>query len=327
MLPKDYVLAHLVGAAVSDPLSNIGIVGPDLTHAAPLLAVVEGAAARLVPLAAPVEAVGRLGPGPLAGVPVAAGTMDAWAALVGCGGAREGAQVWLSGTSEVPGAVARGVVPTPGVVVFPEAMGVRMHAAPTQAGGDAAAWAAALLNVPVEALSALAGGPRGPDVPLFLPQLAGERAPLWDPGLRGAFLGLTRRAGPGDLARAVFEGVALSARHAMATVRASAAVTPDVLWCGGGGFRSPEWARIRADVMGTPLRVMESEPGVTGAALIAAVAAGEHPTLAEAWDATARFGPEIAPDPRAAAFYDGLFAVYTDAITTADAVTRRISAL
>jgi xylulokinase len=113
----------------------------------------------------------------------------------------------------------------------------------------------------------------------------------------------------------------------MAAVRASAGVGADVLWCGGGGFRSTVWAQIRADVMGAPLRVMKAEPGVTGAALIAAVAAGDHATLAGAWAATARFGPAIEPDPRMSAFYDGLFAVYTEAISTADAVTRRLAAL
>lgn len=330
LLPKDFVLRHLLGAAVADPLSCVGLVGADLRYAAPLVDAVAGAADRLPPLAAPDAVVGRLPAGePLAGVPVACGTMDAWAALVGLGAAREGAQVWLSGTSEVPAASAAAVNPAAGAVVFPALWGIRVHAAPTQAGGEAARWCAALLGHPLEDLAALAAAtPAGPDVPLFLPQIEGERAPLWNPALRGAFLGLSHRAGPGHVARAVFEGVALAARHAAGAVRASAGLAPGPMLCGGGGFRAAAWARIRADVMGVPLRVMdEGEPGVTGAALIAAVAAGDHDSLAGAWAATARFGPAIDPDPRAAARYDALFSVYTEAIGAADAVTRRLATL
>src|SRR3546814_16026153 len=59
-----------------------------------------------------------------------------------------------------------------------------------------------------EAMNALLSAPRDPQAALFLPYLQGERVPYWDPGLRGAFVGLNRRHGPGDLAWAVLEGVA-----------------------------------------------------------------------------------------------------------------------
>ena len=328
LLPKDYCLLHLTGTPATDPLSNFGLVDGMGHYIAALLDLVPGAAERLVPLVPPTGIMGQMrAGGPLAGCPVACGTMDAWAGLVGCGGARHGAQIYLSGTSEILGVSQRRVVPTPGVVVFPEHGGIRLHAAPTQSGGDAAAWFAGVSGQSVAALSDLvAASPRGAATPLFLPQLAGERAPLWDTSLRAGFLGVSRSTGTADMARAVFEGVALSARHALGPLRASSGVGADTVLCGGGGFRSAVWTQIRADVLGCALQpIAAAEPGVMGAALLAMVAVGHHGTLEAAWGATACLGPLVTPDLAMAARYDDLFGIYTQAITTAHTVTKQLA--
>lgn len=327
LLPKDFCLNDLTGDLATDPLSNFGLVDGGQTWIAPLLALVPGAADRLAPLRMPTQTMGQMRDGTLGGLPVACGTMDAWAGLLGSGGARQGAQVYLSGTSEILGVSSRHVIPTPGVVVFPEQAGIRLHAAPTQSGGEAALWFAGICGKSVEALSGLlAATPRSAATPLFLPQLEGERAPLWDTSLRAAFLGLSRSTSTADLARAVFEGVALSARHALGPLRTSAGVGADVVLCGGGGFRSGVWTQIRADVLGVPLQPATShEPGVLGAALMAGVAVGLHDNLHDAWAATARLGALVEPDPTTTARYDALFGLYTDAIATADTLTKRLA--
>ena len=330
MLPKDLCLLHLTGEAATDPVSNIGLVDAGLRPIAELLELVPGAAERLAPVVAPDAVAGRMRAGrPFAGAPVAAGAMDAWAGLAGAGGAREGRAVYLGGTSEILGVSSHSVHPTQGAVVFPEALGVRLHAAPTQSGGDAAAWAADALGLPLEAMSALvAATPRGPATPLFLPQLEGERAPLWDTGLRGAFLGLTRSTGRGDLARAVLEGVALSARHALETLDRSAGFRADTVSCGGGGFRSEPWTRIRADLLGRELRVLEAgEPGLLGAAAIAALGVGLYGDLAEAQGALAPVGRIVEPDPGMRGRADDLFGLYLDAVAANRDAGRRLAAL
>ena len=328
MLPKDYCLMRLTGEVASDPVSNVGLVGPDLAYVPAALDLVPGASDRMPPLLAMTQVAGRMrAAGPLAGRPVVCGTMDAWAGLVGAGCAREGAAVYLSGTSEVLGISSARVVPTAGAIVFPEAEGVRVHAAPTQSGGDAQLWFAEAAGLTPRAMSELvAGTPRGTATPLFLPQLEGERAPLWDPGLRGAFLGLSRSSGLGDMARAVYEGVALSARHALETLRLSAGAAPGPVTCGGGGFRSEPWARIRADVLGVPLRVLaEGEPGVLGAASLAAVGAGVQPGLAAANAALVRRGEAIEPRPGTRALYDDLFGLYVEAVAANAGIGRRLT--
>ncbi|MEM8850192.1 MAG: FGGY family carbohydrate kinase [Pseudomonadota bacterium] len=330
MLPKDYCLLHLTGEASSDPLSNIGLVDGALRYIPNVFDLVPGSLEKMATLVPATALVGKMrAGGPLAGVPVVSGTMDAWAGLVGAGAAREGASVYLSGTSEIMGVAAQTVVPTPGAIVFPIMEGIRLHAAPTQSGGDAARWFADTATMSLDDLSdMIRGSPRGDAVPLFLPQLEGERAPLWDTSLRAAFLGLSRRARLDDLGRAVFEGVALSARHALELLQASAATVSDHVACGGGGFRSEAWAQIRADVLGVPLRPLEAgEPGMLGAAMIAATGIGEYDSLNEAQAALARYKRDIEPSTAAHARYSELFEIYRDAIGANADLGRRLSDL
>ncbi|MEM8822621.1 MAG: FGGY family carbohydrate kinase [Pseudomonadota bacterium] len=330
MLPKDYCLLRMTGEATTDPLSNIGLVGGDLDYVLEVFDLVPGSRDKMVPLVATTQIAGRMrAGGPMAGIPVVSGTMDAWAGLVGAGAAREGASVYLSGTSEILGISAQAVVPTPGAVVFPLSDGIRLHAAPTQSGGDAAMWFSETSGLSLEAMSDLvAQTARSDATPLFLPQLEGERAPLWDARLRGAYLGLSRRSSQGDMARAVFEGVALSARHALELLQASAATVSDHVTCGGGGFRSKTWAQIRADVLGVPLRcLVTDEPGVLGAAMIAAVGAGWYDSFDEGQDALAQYQRDIMPSADAHVRYGELFAIYRDAISANADLGRRLNDL
>ena len=313
LLPKDYCIAHLTGEVSTDPLSAIGLVDGSLAYIPKVAALVPGAAEKLAPLVGVTEVCGTAR-GDLAGRPVVCGTMDAWAGLIGAGGAQAGSSVYLSGTSEILGISNQTVVPTPGVIVFPECASVRLHAAPTQSGGDAAAWFAQTAGISVGEMTALAEGALRP--PMFLPQLEGERAPLWNSDLRAAFLGVSRQTTQADFARAVFEGVAFSARHALETLQASADVCSDTVTCGGGGFRSDLWAQIRADVLGVELRVLDAaEPGVLGAATLAAIGAGDHADIAEAQTALARFGRRYAPRAAMHDAYTRRFEVYKQAIT------------
>lgn len=316
VLPKDFCFAHLTGDCRTDPLSNIGLTDAG-GYIGGVLDLVPGAADRMVPLAGVTDVMGRVRVGhPLAGVPVVTGTMDGWCALFGAGGGRDGAGVYVSGTSEVLGIVADAVHPTSGVIVFPDLGGVRLHAGPTQSGGAALAWFCALAGQTPEAVEAMiAASPRAALTPLFLPHLQGERAPLWNPALRGVFLGLDQATGLPDLAHAVHEGVALSARHVLEVLQRSANVVPVTLSCGGGGFRSAMWTQIRANVLGRVLvRLQVNEPTLLGAAALAARGIGQFASLGDAHRAMVRPGAEVVPDPALRGFYDDLFGLYTRTI-------------
>jgi xylulokinase len=298
-------------------VANIGMTDAAGAYISGVMALVPGATQRMARLAPATEIAGSVRKGhPLAGVPVVTGTMDGWTALYGAGGSHDGAGVYVSGTSEVLGIAAAKVTPTPGVIVFPELAGVRLHAGPTQSGGAAMQWFCGVTGKDPETVEAVvAARPRQKATPLFLPQLQGERAPLWNPSLRAVFLGMDQTTNESDLARAVLEGVALSARHVWQALEQSAGHQPEIITCGGGGFRSSLWTQIRADVLNRPMaRLQINEPGLLGAALLAANGAGFFSSLDQAHRAMVHHLPETLPDPSRKALYDDLFGLYTRAI-------------
>ena len=329
MLPKDYCILKLTGKVSTDPLSNIGLVDKDLNYLLEVLALVPGAAERMAPLVAITDIAGYVKQGPLRGTPIVSGTMDAWAGLVGTGGAKEHSSIYLSGTSEILGISSTKVVPTPGAIVFPESHGLRVHAAPTQNGGDAKVWFAQVNGITMKKMSALvAENSRGAATPLFLPQLEGERAPYWDPDLRGAFLGVSRQTLLPDFARAVYEGVAFAARQALETLKISADVDSDIISCGGGGFRSQAWTQIRADVLNKPLqRLASGEPGISGAVTLAAIGTGIYSNFEEASTALSQYSAPNIPDPKQVEIYASVFEIYKDAIKANANIGKRLTHL
>ncbi len=296
MLPRDYLLARLTGVVAADPLSAVGLVGPDLNYAEAMIDLLPGARSRLAAVNDPLSVAGTLLQGlPFAGTPVVLGVMDAWASMFGLGVSRHGQAMYLSGTSEVLGLISSSVYPEPGVITFPSWAGITLHAGPTQAGGASLDWVARLLGRDGDELAA--GAARiTPNSPLFLPHLQGERAPLWDPLSRGTFAGLATSAGPLELTAAVLEGVAFSARLAMEALERAGGLVPSLIKTGGGGAASDRWCQIRADVLNRPLvRVQGRDPGAIGAAVMAGVGCGAMTDLASAADALVHDDQDFSP--------------------------------
>ena len=80
----------------------------------------------------------------------------------------------------------------------------------------------------------------------------------------------------------------------------------------GGGAKGPLWRQIKADVTGLPVRVPTSvETTATGAAILAAVGAGIHPTVGAAVEAFVSYRPEEhQPDPGVREAYDEAYVRY-----------------
>ena len=156
-----------------------------------------------------------------------------------------------------------------------------------------------------ERLLALAAEvPAGCDGLLFTPWMFGERAPITDTTLRGAFVNLSLDHGRGHLVRAVLEGVAHNLRWLL-DVYAKAGHPCPVLRSIGGGSRSDLWLQIVADVTGRRVDavVRPQDAGAVGAALTVAVGLGDLPDYAaiKALRATDR---TFIPDPSTAAVHE-----------------------
>ncbi|MEQ1771276.1 MAG: FGGY family carbohydrate kinase [Devosia sp.] len=318
LLPKDFCAFHLTGEVGSDPISAVGLVDRN-GYVAPLLALVPGAKDRLPPLYGFSHVIGTVRPGlPCAGIAVVVGAMDAWAGMFGVGVASEGEAMCQCGTSEIPGIVSNKVDPTPGVILFPPYEGIVMHAAPTQSGGAALAWFGNVLGRNAEEMSAMAQRVAPSEiVPLFLPHLQGERAPIWDNTTRGVFARLENRAGAAEMVRAVMEGVALSVRWAFDALEQSAQVVTAIVNIGGGGANSDVWCQIRSDALGKPLRRAQApEIAAIGAAMLAGVGTGAIQSIAAAARELVRFDKTFEPDPALRGYYGEKSAKYRELYET-----------
>ena len=167
-------------------------------------------------------------------------------------------------------------------------------------------------SIPTEALLAEARAvPAGAEGLVFLPYLAGERSPLWDPAARGIFAGLTLRHTRAHLVRAVLEAAALAIRHVAAPMRAAGIHVSAMRACGGPA-RDDSWNQIKADVTGFTVEVPRSrETAAVGAAIVAAVGVGAHADLRAAIASMTAIDRRFEPNRAHNSTYDGIYAAYT----------------
>jgi xylulokinase len=155
--------------------------------------------------------------------------------------------------------------------------------------------------------------PPGSEGLVFLPCMQGAMAPEWNGAARGVFYGLTLAHTRPHLTRAVLEGSAYALRDILEAMR-GAGLDVRRLTMVGGGAKGALWRQIKADVTGLPVRVPTSvETTATGAAILAAVAAGVHPSISEATSAFVSYEPEeVRPRPEAREAYEESYRRYRD---------------
>jgi xylulokinase len=314
--PKDFVTMQLCGQgrATTDPVSSFDVVDDAGVYDPDVLALVDGLEQRLPALErfdAQIGVVARPDLPLVQDAVAVTGTMDAWGNVYGSGVIEHGSAMEVAGTSEILGVLSRDRHPTPGVVSFLAVDGHHLHAGPTQAGGAALAWFADLVRLSIEEVLGLAATvERGAGSSIFLPHLLGERAPLWDSQVRGAFIGVGSDHSTAHLGRAVLEGVAYSARHLLEEIERAAGLETEILHASGGGAQSDLWCQIKADVLARPIaRLRVRHSGCLGAALLAAVGAGLVDNVRDAAKRAVHvervFEPSADREP-----YDALYAAY-----------------
>ena len=118
--------------------------------------------------------------------------------------------------------------------------------------------------------------PPGSDRLIFTPWIVGERTPIDDPTVRGAFFNITMRTTRSHMVRSVFEGVALNSRWLLEAVEGFVKRPFEHLHVIGGGATSDLWCQIHADVLDRPMKQLEDPilANVRGAALLGLVALG-----------------------------------------------------
>ena len=250
-----------------------------------------------------------------AGTPVVAGVVDAWASFHGAGMTAAGDAIDVGGAGGGFGVYwDRPVRPAGSFVTIAPLPGLFSIGGAMAATGRAIDWFRDVVGAAGDStetlLEAVAATPPGADGALFLPYLAGERSPLWDPTARGAFVGLSLRHGRGHLARAILEASALAIRHVAEPILAAGIRPGDMRVCGGPA-RSETWNQIKADVTGFAVAVPAVlETAVVGSAVLAATGIGAFPDVPAAIRGMTRVDRRIEPRPELRGLYDAAYDAY-----------------
>jgi glycerol kinase len=129
----------------------------------------------------------------------------------------------------------------------------------------------------------------------FVPALAGLGAPFWDPGARGALLGLSAGVTRAHVVRAVVESMAYRTRDVVEAMEGAGGVVLGELRVDGGASVMDGLCQFQADLLGLPVtRAGSPDTTAVGAAMLAAVGEGlvsAPDGVAAAYRAGRRFEP------------------------------------
>lgn len=120
-----------------------------------------------------------------------------------------------------------------------------------------------------EFLAQAANIPAGSEGLIFLPYLMGERAPIWDSRISGAFFGITVRHTQDHFTRSVIEGISYALYQVAGSLQ-QASGKINMINASGGFVRSREWLQLLSDIFDTTIcRNNAEDASSIGAALIA----------------------------------------------------------
>ena len=305
---KAWVLGWLTGDLVIDESSASGTGLVAMTtrrwHPMALAAahITENELPRIVATSAVLALTGQVASaiGLPSGIPVVAGLGDGPAATIGCGAIAPGVAGLSIGTS---GAL-RTVVTEPRLddagSLFCYAMTDEtwVVGGAISNGGSVAQWAqrtfASDSNGDLDGAPAMV--PPGSEGLVMVPYLVPERAPLWDPDIPGAYLGLRAHHTGSHFVRAAVEGVAL--QLCLLLDQLDGLVPISRVHATGGAFASGLWCDVIAAAINRPV-ILTGDVGGTalGAAAVGWVALGRAPDVVSAVQAMSDSSAAASPLP------------------------------
>lgn len=303
---KDYLLWRLTGDLVTElsSASGTGLLDLDTRTWDPDTVALTGASPDQLPRIVPTTAVLTMSPetaarvGLPAGTRVVAGAGDGPLGNLGTGAIAPGVAGLSLGTSgALRLVVAAPYVASEALFCYALTDDAWVVGGAVSNGGIVTRWAADAL-VPdlvadVDEASRAAGeddervlalaeeAPPGCDGLVMLPYLLAERAPLWEPALPGAYLGVHRAHRREHFVRAAVEGVCRQLWTVLQELERVQHV--DVVTATGRTFASDLWRNVMAATLDRPLAVVgDAEGTAVGAAALGLLALGEAADLTAA---------------------------------------------
>ena len=249
------------------------------------------------------------------GIPVIAGAGDGPCSGVGTGSVKPsqtycclGSTAWICSIAEAP-------FIDPGMRLFniiaPDGINTGIYGT-VQSACHSVEWAMSLFDetdVQHFHIDAQNSDP-GAEGLVFLPYLDGERTPVFDPGARGVFFGVSSVHRKEHFKRAVLEGVSMALRQALDVFREKTCVGS--LRMIGGGARSSIWKKMISDICKVPIKTIDIPPEYAtsaGIAFVAGTGAGMFSSIEEA-AGQVRDVETIYPDENTYAIYDSMYEKY-----------------
>ena len=277
--PKDFVGFHLTGNAISDPWSTKGIC--NVISRSPISEVLDfvGWETEICPeLKDGYESRGTISIEAAryfrlpVGIPVSVGWSDAMCGMVAMGVMTEPTSFIITGTSAIVGASSS----TPpkdggGLYVIPDTCApLAVTYGPTQSSGSSVEWAAKLLGTDSDEFIDLALKSKSSELPIYLPYIDGERAPLWRTDLRGGFYSLSVSSSREDLAASVLEGIGFAESQVVNIAESLNGSQAEVIKLGGHAGNDERGEKIRLKTLGRPVeRFVDTDTTNRGSAILA----------------------------------------------------------
>lgn len=165
--------------------------------------------------------------------------------------------------------------------------------------------------------------PPGSDGVVFLPYMAGERSPIWDPNAKGVYYGLDFNKTKGHMVRAAMEGVAFSLKHNLDIAEDTGAKVEE-LRAMGGSANSLLWTQIKSDITGKPIVVPSSDTATTlGAVILAGVGVGVYKDFEEAVHMTVKLTRRHEPDMEKHRLYQKNYETYLELYESLKSLMRK----
>jgi xylulokinase len=217
--------------------------------------------------------------------------------------------------------------PEMAIEVYPHAIpGLWVLGGSVTAAGAALAWARRVLA----RQTANEQGDAHPNLSnplLFVPHLAGERAPNWDARARGGWMGLSELHTVAAMEQAVLEGVAFSLKNVLARIEGLVGEQKHITMS-ARELANARWMQMRADIYNRRLSLLATdEPTALGAMILAAVGVGAQASLHEAARKLVRTEGEIEPRADAVRDYRVLHQMYLAAEASMRALMREWATL
>ncbi|MEP6463875.1 MAG: FGGY-family carbohydrate kinase [Frankiaceae bacterium] len=278
------------------------------------------------------EVVGEITPtaaaatGLVAGTPVTAGTVDAWAEAFSAGARRPGDLMLMYGSTMffIQFLATYRTHPKLWTTAGLEP-NVTTLAAGMATSGSLTTWFRHLCGDASfdDLVGEAEATPAGANGLVVLPYFAGERTPIFDPRARGVIAGLTLQHSRGHIFRAVYEGIGFGIRQILELLDSSGESVQRLIAV-GGGTQGGLWTQVVTDITGREQTLPTQTIGASyGDALLAATATG----LVNPDTDWATISTTVVPDRSTRNTYDELFEIYSGLYPAARDLVHRLAVM